>query len=75
VLGTDPIDELEQLAHQVSDRFPRVVFFASKLIFEEEHLWHKLLHNRAASTLEQRLQRAGLHTVVLAVAGDRTLST
>jgi amino acid transporter len=69
-LGTDPIDELERLAHRVSKRFPRVVFFASKLIFKEEHFWHKVLHNQAAFTLERRLQFAGLQTVVLAVAGD-----
>ena len=69
-LGTDPINELERLAHQVSKRFPRAVFFASKLIFQEEHFWHKVLHNQAAFTLERRLQFAGLQTVVLAVAGD-----
>jgi hypothetical protein len=69
-LGTDPIAELERLAHQVSERFPRGVFFASKLIFQEEHLWHKVLHNRAAFTLERRLQSAGLQIVVLAVAGE-----
>jgi amino acid transporter len=73
-LGTDPIDELERLAHQVSKRFPRVVFFASKLIFQEEHFWHKVLHNQAAFTLERRLQFAGLQTVVLAVAGDAAAS-
>jgi amino acid transporter len=69
-LGTDPIDELERLAHKVSERFPRVVFFASKLIFREERFWHKVLHNQAAFTLERRLQFAGFQTVVLAVAGD-----
>jgi amino acid transporter len=74
-LGTDPIDDLERLAHEVSKRFPRVVFFASKLIFKEEHFWHKVLHNQAAFTLERRLQFAGLQTVVLAVAGDAAAST
>jgi len=69
-LGIDPIDELERLAHRMSERFPRVVFFASKLIFQEEHFWHRILHNQAAFTLERRLQFAGLQTVVLAVAGD-----
>jgi amino acid transporter len=73
-LGTDPIAELEGLAHQVSKRFPRAVFFASKLIFPEEHFWHKVLHNQAAFTLERRLQFAGLQTVVLAVAADAAAS-
>jgi hypothetical protein len=73
-LGTDPVDGLEQLAHQVAKRFPRVVFFASKHIFQQEHFWHKVLHNHAAYTLERRLQSAGLQTVVLAVAGNTATS-
>jgi len=66
-LGTDPIDELERLAHEVSKRFPRAVFFAGKLIFKQERFWHKVLHNQAAFTLERRLQFAGLQMVVLSV--------
>jgi hypothetical protein len=69
-LGTDPIHELEYLAHAVSKRFPRAVFFGSKLIFQEERFWHKVLHNQAAFTLERRLQFAGLQMVVLSVTGD-----
>ena len=45
-LGTDPIDGLERLAHEVAERFPRAVFFAGKQIFERERLWHKVLHRR-----------------------------
>jgi hypothetical protein len=66
-LGTDPIDELERLAHEVATRFPRTVFFAGKFIFKQERFWHKVLHNQAAFTLERRLQFAGLQMVVLSV--------
>jgi len=66
-LGTDAIDELEQLAHEVAKRFPRAVFFAGKLVFEQESFWHKVLHNQAAFTLQRRLQFAGLQMVVLPV--------
>ena len=45
-LGTDPIDGLERLAHEVAERFPRAVFFAGKQIFQRERLWHKVLHRR-----------------------------
>jgi amino acid transporter len=64
-IGTDPIDGLERLAHEVANRFPRVVFFAGKRIFKDEHFWHRLLHNQAAFNLERRLQFAGLQMVVL----------
>jgi hypothetical protein len=69
-LGTDPIDELERLAHEVARRFPRAVFFAGKRIYQRERLWHKVLHNQAAYTLERRLQFAGLQTVVLSVRAE-----
>jgi hypothetical protein len=66
-LGTDAIDELERLAHEVARRFPRSVFFAGKLVFQQELFWHKVLHNQAAFTLQRRLQFAGLQMVVLPV--------
>ena len=69
-LGTDPIDGLERLAHEVAERFPRAVFFAGKRIFQRERLWHKVLHNQAAYTIERRLQFAGFQTVVLSVRAE-----
>lgn len=66
-MGTDAIDELERLAHEVARRFPRSVFFAGKLVFQQELFWHKVLHNQAAFTLQRRLQFAGLQMVVLPV--------
>ncbi|HEV8717374.1 MAG TPA: APC family permease [Candidatus Binatia bacterium] len=66
-LGTDPIDELEELAHAVARRFPRTVFFAGKLVFAQEGFWHKVLHNQAAFTLQRRLQFAGMQMVVLPI--------
>ncbi|MBI3248161.1 MAG: APC family permease [Deltaproteobacteria bacterium] len=65
--GIDAIDELERLAHEVARRFPRSVFFAGKLVFQQEQFWHKVLHNQAAFTLQRRLQFAGLQMVVLPV--------
>ncbi len=66
-LGTDAIDELERLAHEVAKRFPRAVFFAGKLVFRQERFLDKALHNQAAFTLQRRLQFAGLPMVVLPV--------
>ncbi len=66
-LGTDPIDELERLAYEVAQRFPRSVFFAGKLVFQQEGFWHKVLHNQAAFTLQRRLQFAGLQMMVLPI--------
>src|SRR5262245_57559785 len=66
-LGTDAIDELERLAHEVTQQFPRSVFFSGKLVFARDSFWHKVLHNQAAFTLQRRLQFSGLQMVVLPV--------
>ena len=67
VLGTDTIDLLVELCQSVAKEFPRAVFFAGKMIFQEETFLTRLLHNQAAMTLQRRLQFAGLQTIVLPI--------
>ncbi len=66
-LGTDAIDELEKLCARVHKTFRRSVFFAGKLVFSEENLLTRYLHNQAALTLERRLQFKGIPMVILPV--------
>ncbi|HEV8713724.1 MAG TPA: amino acid transporter, partial [Candidatus Binatia bacterium] len=66
-VGTEPVDELERLAREVTKRFPRTVFFAGKLIFKQPSLWDKILHNQTAFTLQRRLQFTGLQMMVLPI--------
>jgi hypothetical protein len=66
-LGTDAIDELEQLCQQVARTFRRSAFFAGTLVFAEENFLTRVLHNQAASAIQRRLQFQGLQMVVLPV--------
>ena len=66
-LGTDAVAELEDLCLEVSRRFPRVTFFAGKLILGRETFFERYLHNQTAAKIERRLQVAGLHTVVMPI--------
>jgi len=66
-LGVDLIGELEQLCDAVAKEFPRVVFFSGKLVFEEENLFTRLLHNHTPFTLQQRLQFAGRDMMILPI--------
>lgn len=66
-LDTETVPELERLCMEVSQEFPRAIFFSGKLIFKEEKLIHRLLHNETALALQSRLQFAGLQTVVLPI--------
>jgi hypothetical protein len=66
-LGTDLMEELEKLCKSVAKEFPRSVFFAGKLVFQEENFLTRLLHNHTPFTLEQRLQFEGLEMMILPV--------
>jgi amino acid transporter len=66
-LGVDLIEELEQLCDGVAKEFPRVVFFSGTLVFDEESLFTRLLHNHTPFTLQQRLQFAGRDMMILPI--------
>jgi hypothetical protein len=66
-LGIDLIEELENLCKAVAKEFPRSVFFAGKLVFEQEGLFTRLLHNHTPFTLEQKLQFEGIQMIILPI--------
>ncbi len=66
-LGTDAVDEIEELCARVHKTFRRTVFFAGKLVFSEENFLTRQLHNQAANTIQRRLQFRGMQMVVLPV--------
>jgi amino acid transporter len=66
-LGIDLIQELMKLCQAVGHDFPKSIFFAGKLVFQEETLLTRLLHNHTPYTLERRLQFEGLEMMVLPI--------
>ena len=64
-IGTDPVDDLEELCRQVAQVFPRATFFAGQLVFQRDTWLHRLLHNQTAYSLQRRLQWSGLPVVIL----------
>lgn len=66
-IGTEAVAEAEKLAVTVGREFPRAVFFAGKLVFQDEKWFQRLLHNETAYQLQRRLQFAGLNAMVLPV--------
>jgi hypothetical protein len=73
--GLDPVQEATRLCIQLSRDYPRVVFFAGKLIWKRETWIQRILHNETAYQVERRLHWKGLAMSVLPVrvgAGERT---
>ena len=66
-LGTDVVDELEQLCLQASKDFPRSVTFGGQLVFQKEGAAQRWLHNQTCPALQRRLAFHGLPMVILPV--------
>jgi amino acid transporter len=66
-MGTEAISGCQRLASEVAKEYERSIFFAGKLIFEQERWWDRLLHNETAYQIQRRLQFAGLPMVILPV--------
>lgn len=66
-VGTETVETAEALCLEIAAQFPQAVFFAGKLIFEEERWYQRLLHNETGYQLQRRLQFAGLTAMVLPV--------
>ncbi len=64
-LGTDAVEEGEKLCLEVAKEFPRVTFFAGKVIFQREAWYQHLLHNETAAAIQKRLQWVGKPVVIL----------
>jgi amino acid transporter len=66
-VGTEAVAEAERLCVEIAREFQNAVFFAGKLVFEEERWYQRVLHNETAYQIQRRLQFAGLNAMVLPV--------
>jgi len=66
-IGTDIVDELEQLCLQVSEDYPRSVTFGGQLVFQKERVVLRWLHNQTCPALQRRLAFHGKPMVILPV--------
>ncbi len=64
-IGTDVVDELEQVCRVVNRDFPRSIIFAGQLVFQRDSWYGHLLHNQTAYSLQRRLQWDGVPMVIL----------
>jgi amino acid transporter len=67
LIGTDVIQEAEQLSHEVHREFPKGIFFLGKLVFANEKFYYRFLHNDTAFAIQRRLQFSGLPTIILPI--------
>jgi amino acid transporter len=69
-VGTDVVETSSHLCESIAEEFPKVMFFTAKLVFRHETIFHKILHNETAFSIQRRLQWKGLPVVILPVRID-----
>ncbi len=71
-VDTDTLDVVEQRCEELQRRYNKAVFFVGKLVFEEENLFTRLLHNQTAYSIQRILQFKGIPTIVLPIRVIKT---
>ncbi|NUN49353.1 MAG: APC family permease [Candidatus Brocadiae bacterium] len=67
MVGPEPVVKMMELARKVQKEYPNVVFFSGKLVFPQENLMTRLLHNQTAYAIQREMQFEGMTMIVLPV--------
>jgi amino acid transporter len=63
----DTLAAVEERCEAIQKRYNKAVFFVGKLVFEEENIFTRLLHNQTAFSIQRILQFRGIPTIVLPI--------
>jgi len=66
-LGTDIVEEAAALCAVIADKFPQAQFFAGQLVFKDESLVTRWLHNHTVFELQRRLYQNGRAMLILPI--------
>jgi K+ transporter len=66
-LGTDIVDEAAKLCDQIAQKYPQAQFFAGQLVFKDERLITRWLHNHTVFELQRRLYQNGQPMLILPI--------
>jgi amino acid transporter len=66
-VGTDIVDEAAILCEGITKRFSQAQFFAGQLVFKDENLLTRWLHNHAVFELQRRLYQHGWPMLILPI--------
>ncbi len=66
-LGTDIVEEVNALVPQIQERFPNHVFFGGQIVFPEDTLLSRWLHNYIVFAVQRKLYSRGIPFMVLPI--------
>ena len=65
--GVGVVEEVEKVAPQLMEKYPRAVIFGGQLVFERESFFTRLLHNHTIFAIQKRLYHQGIPIVILPI--------
>jgi amino acid transporter len=65
--GIEVAVEAERIGTEQIMKYPRSLFVAGQLLFDEDSTFNRILHNETAFLVQRRLQHAGIPMIVLPV--------
>jgi K+ transporter len=68
----DTLDVVEERCEDIQRTYNKAVFFVGKLVFEEENLFTRFLHNQTAFSIQRILQFKGIPSIVLPIRVIKT---
>ena len=69
----DTLSAVEARCEEIQRKYNKAVFFVGKLVFEEENIFTRLLHNQTAFSIQRILQFKGIPTIVLPIRVIKTV--
>lgn len=69
----DTLSAVEARCEGIQRKYNKAVFFVGKLVFEEENIFTRLLHNQTAFSILRILQFKGIPTIVLPIRVIKTV--
>jgi amino acid transporter len=69
----DTLAAVEERCEEIQKKNNKAVFFVGKLVFEEENLFTRFLHNQTAFSIQRILQFRGIPTIVLPIRVIKTV--
>jgi len=61
------VEEITKMVPEITKRFPDIVFFGGQLVFTNESLMDRWLHNFTVFTVQKNLYSQGVPFVILPV--------
>jgi hypothetical protein len=66
-IAVDVVDEISELAPKILKTYPQAVFFGGQLVFQDDSILTRWLHNQTIFNVQKRLYQQGILVVIMPI--------